>query len=308
MLRISQDEMEQFFEGLVATVQAKGVVCAITSGMACVEFGVAGATKDCDMLCAANSSDAFLQSLEATRLRGVTCGHRSHLGAPLDPRWLRGGWTSHFVWRLDQEEACLDVFGVAPRGSTPWELDRQGLYASPHTVAEMKRTDRQKDWPFATALGAKLLRAGDPRGWLHIFEYQILIELAAEIPCPPELIARRPVLGLLEHRDPRLDLALRGEVEFWQQLDHVRIQVYRQAVRSYVVAVKKDARADAPDLRTQHQARVEHAKRLLPTNPLHDFGIDRLVAEARSRAERMAPPGSLEWLPDVTGNFVGMEV
>ena len=61
MLRISQDEMEQFFEGLVATLQAEGVVCAITSGMACVEFGVAGATKDCDMLCTADSAEAFLR-------------------------------------------------------------------------------------------------------------------------------------------------------------------------------------------------------------------------------------------------------
>ena len=308
MLRIGQDEMEQFFEGLVTSVQAKGVVCAITSGMACVKFEAALGTKDCDVLCAANSADAFLRTIESTSLRGAACGYRSHLSAPLDGRWLSGGWTAHFAWRLAGEEAALDVFGVALRGSTPWQSETQGLYASRHTVAEMKRTDRPRDWPFATTLGVKLLRAGDPRGWLHIFDHQVMLDMAAEIPCPSEMIARRPVLGLLQSRDPRLDIALRGEVEFWQQLDHVRMQVYRQAVRSYVVAVKKDSRSDASGMRTQHQARVEHAERLLAMNPLRDFGIGRLVADARSRAERMAPIGSLEWLPDVTGNFVGLEV
>jgi hypothetical protein len=308
MLRISLDEMEQFFEALTATLRSHGVVCAITSGMACVEFGVAFGTKDCDMLCAAESADAFLRSLEATPLRGAACSYRSHLGAPLDCRWLRGGWTSHFAWSLGTEEACLDVFGVAPRASALWQAELMGLYASPHIVAEMKRTDRPRDWPIASALGAKLLYDGDPRGWLHVFDPQLMVKLASEIPCPRELFAQRPVLELLERRDPRLDIAVRGEIEFWQQLDHVRMQVYRNAVRRYVVAVKKDARSDAADLRTQHLSRIEHAEQLLPMNPLKDFGVDCLLSEARRLAERMAPPGSLEWLPDVTSNFVGMEI
>jgi hypothetical protein len=60
-------------------------------------------------------------------------------------------------------------------------------------------------------------------------------------------------------------------------------------------------------LRTQHRARIEHAERILPPSPLREFGIDRLVANAKKMAERMAPPGSLDWLPDVAGNFVGLE-
>jgi hypothetical protein len=32
---------------------------------------------------------------------------------------LRGGWTSHFVWDAAGAEAYLDIFGVAPRGSSP---------------------------------------------------------------------------------------------------------------------------------------------------------------------------------------------
>ena len=32
---------------------------------------------------------------------------------------MRGGWTSHFTWKLvPGEEVCLDVFGIAPRASS----------------------------------------------------------------------------------------------------------------------------------------------------------------------------------------------
>ena len=81
-------------------------------------------------------------------------------------RWLRGGWTAHFTWKTKPEETCLDIFGIAPRGSSAWEQEMLGLYASRHTVAEMKRTNREKDWPYITVLGIKRLKAGDRRGLL----------------------------------------------------------------------------------------------------------------------------------------------
>ena len=40
-------ELEAFFTGLVGTTQARGIVCAITSGMAWMHFGVA-TKQDCD--------------------------------------------------------------------------------------------------------------------------------------------------------------------------------------------------------------------------------------------------------------------
>jgi hypothetical protein len=73
-----------------------------------------------------------------------------------------------------------------------------------------------------------------------------------------------------------------------------------------MLAVKKDDRADSPDLSSQHQARVEHAGQRLPMNPLRDYGTDRLVAEARAQAARFVPAGSLEWLPDPCNCFIGL--
>src|SRR5665213_1307374 len=42
----SYAELEEFYEGLVARARRRGIACAITSGMACVAFGVSAATKD----------------------------------------------------------------------------------------------------------------------------------------------------------------------------------------------------------------------------------------------------------------------
>jgi hypothetical protein len=304
---ISQAELDRFYENLVSTVRANGGVCAITSGLACVKYGVALSTKDCDVLCSVESAPQLLDVLATTSFAGVQCGYRGHLTAPLDTRWQRGGWTAHFQWKNEFIPAHLDVFGVAPRASSPWESEQQGMLAGMHTVAEMKRTDRPKDWPFANSLGVKLLEAGDLRGWLHIFDAELLRELKTRIPCPENLVSQRPVLQLVLDNDRRLDAAVFAESVFWQQLDRARLKVHEAAVRKYFMAVKRDADADADDLMTQHAVRVRLAGALLPRCPIRDYGIDRMVAEARDAALQLVAPGALNWLPDVTANFIGLE-
>ena len=304
---ISQAELDCFFEQIVAAVQGSGGVCAITSGMACVHYGVAQATKDCDLLCAADSVGHLWNVLRATPLQGVGCLYRGHVTPPLDPRWLRGGWTSHFTWDLGETAAYLDVFSVAPRASSPWMTEEAGVLTGRHTVAEMKRTDRAKDWPFVTALGVKLLEDGDSRGWLHIFDVATLREVFARVPLPDTRIAQRPCLALLRDDDPRLELAVFGETVFWQTLDRLRTQVYQTAARSYFLAVRNDPQADVPDLDRQHEIRVKYAERLLPASPLRDYGLERLLGEAKSRAGGLLAAGALDWLPDASRHFVGLE-
>src|SRR5712691_9683529 len=245
---ISQAELDRFYENLVATIRSKGGVCAITSGMACVRYHVAQSTKDCDVLCQTDSAELFLAELCKTKFEGVTCSYRGHLTPPLDARWMRGGWTSHFEWTSDVANAHLDVFGVAPRASSPWVADLNGRLVGMHTVAEMKRTDRLKDWPFTTALGVKMIETGDLRGWLHIFDAQTLRNLKENAPCPDNILCQRPLLTLVMADDPRLEAAVVAEMNYWQQLDRLRMRVHEAAVRKYFMSVKKDASADAADL------------------------------------------------------------
>ena len=76
---LSYAELEEFYEGLVTRARRRGIACAITSGMACVAFGVAEATKDCDLLCAPEGAGKFLGLLEEASLRGHLPSYRGHL-------------------------------------------------------------------------------------------------------------------------------------------------------------------------------------------------------------------------------------
>ena len=300
---LSYAELEQFYESLVAHARRRGIACAITSGMACVAFGVAQATKDCDLLCAPDAAGKFLDLLGEASLHGQLPSYRGHLTPPLDARWMRGGWTSHFVWEAAGAEAYLDIFGVAPRSSSPWEAELHGFYAGPHTVAEMKRTNRDKDWPFVTALGAQMLAAQDARGWLHIYDENLLRTFGGASPAPAELLKRRPVLQLAVANDSRLRAALHAEVQFWHELDRARLHIYQKALRPYMLAVKKAGVPAGAALATQHEIRVRCAEKHLPTNPLHAYGVERMIAEAREALGEIVQLSTLAWLPDVREHF-----
>ena len=296
-------EQHQFYEDFVRRLRMQGVVCAITSGLACVHFGVAETTKDCDLLCHEGAFPRLLAELGGLSVRELACRYRGNISPPLDARWHRGGWTSHFHWGDGPDAVKLDVFGRALRGTEPWETDLAGLYASPAVVAEMKRTNRDKDWPFITALGEWLLETGDPRGWLHIFSAESLERLGKVHRCPENLLVRRPGLRLAGTRDARLAGALFAEREFWVQLDKLRIQIYERALRPYVVAVRRSQIPNTAPLDQQHSIRVRCAQEHLRVSPLVEYGLERHVAEARQATTRLVNPEAMQWLPDVKEYF-----
>ena len=299
----SYAELEQFYKGLVTRARARGIPCAITSGMACVAFGVSEATKDCDLLCAPDSAGELLDLLGEAALGGQLPHYRGNLSAPLDARWIRGGWTSHFVWAPADSGAYLDVFGVAPRSSSPWETEIQGFYAGPHTVAEMKRTNRDKDWPFVTALGARMIEMGDERGWLHIYDENLLRTFGKAAKQAADFFKRRPVLELAANKDPNLRAALRAEIEYWHELDRARMRIYEKSVRRYMVELRKSRLPPNAGLSLQHDLRVRCAEKHLPMNPLRDYGVARMISEARESLAQVIHPAAMAWLPDVREYF-----
>lgn len=296
-------ELHVFYEDLVRELRSRGVLCAITSGLACVHYGIAETTQDCDLLCHPGSFPILLDLLAETKINSHPCHYRGNISPPLDARWHRGGWTSHFQWDTQPVVITLDVFGHALRESSPWQGDIAGLYAGENVVAEMKRTDRDKDWPFITSLGVAMLRARDPRGWLHLFEEDAVIEMQAEFPIPDELLKARPVLELARRHDSRLRHALLAERRFWQELDHLRIRICRAALRPYVVAVARNRISKNAALPEQHAARLACAEASLEINPIGKFGIERLIQEACQSTMVLVRPEFAQWLPDVRQHF-----
>ena len=304
---ISYAELEIFFRDLVNRAQLAGIPCAITSGRACVHFGVAATTKDCDVLCLPEKSNAFRALIAATSLRGLPPQYRGNISPPLDTHWMRGGWTSHFTWKTKPEETCLDVFGIAPRGSTPWEDELRGLYASRHTVAEMKLTNREKDWPYITALGIKLLAMDDPRGLLHIYDPAVLIQSVRKYPPASWMLEARPSLRLAIKADPLLEGALHAETVFWHKLDACRIQLYERALRPYVSAVRKAQARRTLTLAESHEIRIACAWESLAPSPIASYGFAQLVTDARESAGRLLHPSLMSWLPNGLSHFIGIQ-
>lgn len=284
-------------------LRARGVICAITSGLACVHYGVAETTKDCDMLCHPKSFDALLELLVETGIAGQPCHYRGNISPPLDVRWHRGGWTSHFQWDTRPDVTTLDVFGHAVRESSPWQDDIAGLYAGENVVAEMKRTDRDKDWPVITSLGMELLRNRDPRGWLHLFDADVVLGMQAEEAIPEEIVAVRPVLRLAADKDSRLRPALQAERYFWQELDRLRIRIYRSALRPFVVAMAGTELPPDASLGEQHAVRLACAEKHLERNPIGTRGVDGMIEEARQATAAFVRSELTQWLPDVRPCF-----
>lgn len=298
-------EQHRFYEDLVSRLRACGVLCAITSGLACVHYGVAETTQDCDLLCHPGSLEALLDLLDETKIEGRLCHYRGNISPPLDARWHEGGWTSHFQWTSESGAVTLDVFGHGLPEPSPWPDDLVGLYAGAHTFAAMKRTNRDKDWPFIDALGVRMIAADDERGWLHIFKPDTLADLLATHACPPEMAARRPALELAVKGDPRAAGALHAERLLWEELARQRTKIMRQQLRPYVASVRGARRALAMPLREDHSLRLDCAERNLPPNPLKDYGVERYIEETKAALANsgLLSPEALTWLPDVREHF-----
>lgn len=96
--------------------QAAGIGFAITSGQACVHYGMQQTTKDVDYIVHPGDLDKLrtLLSLPAI-VDSYRAGYRAVCGAPLEAAFLEHGWTSHLVLQSGSgNEQHLDFFGKPP--------------------------------------------------------------------------------------------------------------------------------------------------------------------------------------------------
>jgi hypothetical protein len=110
-------------------------------------------------------------------------------------------------------------------------------------------------------------------------------------------------LELAANHDPMLGPALRAEIEYWHELDRARMGIYQKAVRRYMAEVRKSRLPPGVGLSAQHDLRVQCAEKYLPINPLRDFGVTRMISEARELLAQIIHPAAMAWLPDVREHF-----
>lgn len=237
-----------YFE-LTEVFNRNGRIAVLGSGQAVVWHRLAIMSKDGDWILkeTAEACAAVLGTLAAR-------GARYRLGAPLDPRWLAAGWSSHFELEdeLGRRVRC-DFFSRPPRLTN---ADVDLLFAAPEPVVgiepliAMKQTQRAKDY----AVIGELARRLSPVRELELTtDVDRILALAPLFPCDrPAAVAAR--------RGTRLEVvrALAEEIDALQLADRERLTAYEQASAPYLEAL----------------ARLDRTSLLLPA------GHDRLVALA----------------------------
>jgi hypothetical protein len=269
-----------------------GVRFAITSGQACVYYGIQQTTKDSDWIIEPDDLSRMRTMLvEADSAGKMRVSYRAICGAPLNRAFLGKGWTSHLlITDADSEGHRLDLFGKAPRVT---ELDRDAIepdFASRQVVAEMKKTDREKDWPIVFALGRQAVAAGDVRGILHGQDADWLVATWSDIHSDDRsaLIHRRPLLAFIDAQPHRLRRAIVIERQIWMSVNRVRYGIYQRSWNDFFRQWRHESDFGWPpevSFHRQHELLALAAHKYgLPEAPLDDAARHDALAAARGDA------------------------
>lgn len=291
-----------FLKIFAGQLREAGIPFAITSGMACVHYGLQQNTKDSDWIIPADALER-LRELLAKREEDLPpwrVSYRQIFGAPLEAEYMQHGWTSHLsIWdNAASVEHKVDIFSKPPRvKAEEIEADSEG-WATRHVVAQMKRTDRDKDWPIIQGLGQQLWERNHVIGLLHLTEPDALLAAWRASPRAERaaLAFRRPLLHALDATPPpkKLDLERLLMIErlAWERINEQRHARYTRAWKDFYRAWRRDEDWEWPvteQFWLQHR-RLVQAVRIhgLPPDPLTNLGPAELVAAAMLEVAKVA--------------------
>ena len=259
-----------YFE-LTRAFNARRPTAVLASGQAVVYHRVAIMSKDGDWILV-ESADACAEVLDVLAARGA----RYRPGAPLDARWLAGGWSSHFEFADERgRRVRCDFFTRPPRVSRQAIERLFAAQADPlrvidvETLIRMKQTQRAKDYAVIGELAARLPPDRE-------------IELTTD---PDRLLALSPRVGVASNR-AAVQAAARGdrnatvvalalEADSLQQADRRRLAAYAAAAEPFLrgFAGLSLAQRQLPD---GHALVCELAEHTLPTrvSPPEGDGAD----------------------------------
>lgn len=261
-----------YFE-LTEAFNRGGPIVALASGQAVVFYRIAIMSKDGDWIIR-ETPDACERVLAELDRHGARC----RPGAPLDVRWLAGGWSSHFEFSDRGRRIRCDFISRPPRvdlavvharfqGAPP---DSRLLAIDPESLLLMKQTQRAKDY----VVIAELARRLPPEREIALTtDPDRILELASTAGASstrPAVVAARTGQGRRA-----VVLALAAETDDLQQADRRRLLRYTTAARPYLDAWAESRIGELP-LPDGHRRSLELAERWLPRTLQED---DRAGAE-----------------------------
>ncbi|HWM93661.1 MAG TPA: hypothetical protein VN493_23085 [Thermoanaerobaculia bacterium] len=255
--------MRNLYFDLTEELNAEGPIAVLASGQAVVFYRITLMSKDGDWILR-ETPEACRRALEVLARHGA----RYRPSAPLDVRWLSGGWSSHFELFDSQGRRIRCDFVTRPPRVRPDELAAlfrsQGesmLVVGVEPLIRMKQTQRAKDYPVIGEL-ARLLPPEREIAWTT--DPDRVLALA---PLHGQGSDRRPVRVALaggSREDVVVELA--READRLQQEDRARLETYRRAAEPYMRAFQATDLGGL-DLPEAHRRVGELAERLLPPDP-----------------------------------------
>jgi len=246
----------------------------LSSGQAVVFHRLAVMSKDGDwILREDDETQEHVRSVLAMR------GARYRFGAPLDVRWLRGGWSAHFEFRSGPLRVRTDFVTRPPR-LAPEDVAALWMEPEPREfpvvgmreLCELKKTNREKDYAVIGELARHLRSPRDQL--LYSRSARDLERLGREYPSlAGELARQRPLLGDLELGAERIEIALDAERRRLIHANEERLQRYLDAAETWRQAWPGiETGTEGMPLDAAHRHIVREAERLLPFTPA---GTDR---------------------------------
>lgn len=241
----------------------------LSSGQAVVVHRLAVMSKDGDWILR-EDAEAVNHVLEVLSRHGA----RYRFGAPLDLRWLAGGWSAHLELRREALRIRTDFVTRPPR-ITPEQLARMWESAAaddndvvgPEPLAAMKLTNREKDYAVVGEL-ARLM--ADPLAQLlYSRSSRDLIELAGEHPeALAEAIRQRPLLAHIAEGRETLEEALDRERRALMRINEERLARYQAAAEGWAEIWPDVLRqVEGLSLLDAHRLIVSRAEGVLPFEP-----------------------------------------
>jgi hypothetical protein len=260
-------ELSNFYLELGKIFQDQNIFAALTGGQACIQYKLSQFSKDSDWIVDTNKTEKIINILSELKSPHKTKGkYNTAAGAPLHPQWVNHGWSSHIYYPDLQKKpgARIDIFGNPPRVEN--NLQTQNFSINKDALACMKKTQREKDWPFVEQLGIQLCINNDPNGLLHLQTTESLLHYSKTLPLSETLLQKRPLLQELNNKN-LIEKLLLAERELWKIIDKNRIAQYLQAWKPYGKELYQDDAIKKLPLIEQHSKLITIAEALLPKTP-----------------------------------------
>jgi hypothetical protein len=198
-------------------------------------------------------------------------GARYRFGAPLDVRWMAGGWSSHLEFQWQEMRVRTDFVTRPPRLDLEslqriWRdaEDQEVPFLGPMDLAATKKTNREKDYAVIGELARRISGLDDQI--LCSRSARDLIALAEQHPNRVrDLTERRPALVAIGQGREALEAALDAERRQLIGANEERLARYMEAAKSWAAAWPALSRQmEGLALPEAHQRMVRRAETLLP--------------------------------------------